>query len=104
MIGTKVFHHIIDVIQESTNVTATAQITWNATDTNVAACVDEVVRREGRIDAVVNCVNRMIIGSVEEIRNSDNERVQNLLNRRFEEEELDPDEYLERLTGGALHD
>ena len=35
-------------------------------DASVAACIDEVVRREGRIDAVVNCVNRMIIGSVEE--------------------------------------
>jgi len=35
-------------------------------DASVAACIDEVVRREGRIDAVVNCVNRMIIGAVEE--------------------------------------
>jgi short-subunit dehydrogenase len=33
---------------------------------SVALCVDEVIRREGRIDAVVNCVNRMVIGSVEE--------------------------------------
>jgi len=46
----------------------------------------------------------LIIGSVEEIRNSDNERVQNLLNRRFEEEILDPDEYLARLTGEELRD
>ena len=46
----------------------------------------------------------LIIGSVEEIRNSENERVQNLLNRRFEEEILDPDEYLARLTGEELRD
>jgi short-subunit dehydrogenase len=35
-------------------------------DASVEACVKEVVQREGRIDAVVNCVNQMIIGSVEE--------------------------------------
>lgn len=35
-------------------------------DTSVAACINEVVGREGRLDAVVNCVNTMIIGSVEE--------------------------------------
>jgi short-subunit dehydrogenase len=35
-------------------------------DASVAACVKEIVAREGRIDAVVNCVNRMLIGSVEE--------------------------------------
>lgn len=33
---------------------------------SVEACIEEVVGREGRIDVVVNCVNRMIIGSVEE--------------------------------------
>ena len=41
----------------------------------------------------------LMIGTVEEVRNSDNERIQNLLNRRFEEEEPDPDEYLARLMG-----
>jgi len=41
----------------------------------------------------------LFCGSVEEVKNSDNERVQNILNRRTEEEDLDPDEYLERLTG-----
>ncbi|NNL66034.1 MAG: SDR family oxidoreductase [Myxococcales bacterium] len=40
---------------------------------SVARCVEEIVGREGRIDVVVNCVNRMIIGgfeeqSVEEVR------------------------------------
>ena len=41
----------------------------------------------------------LTVGTVEEVRNSDNERVQNLLNRRVEEEELDPVAYLERLMG-----
>jgi len=36
---------------------------------------------------------------VEDIRNSKNERVQNLLNRRAEEIEVDPGEYLRRLAG-----
>jgi phospholipid/cholesterol/gamma-HCH transport system ATP-binding protein len=44
----------------------------------------------------------VIVGTVEEVKNCDNERVQNLLNRRTEEEVLDPDEYLRRLT--AAHD
>ncbi len=35
------------------------------------------------------------------IRKSKNPRVQNLFNRRAEEDELDPVEYLRRLTGGA---
>ncbi len=33
---------------------------------SVAACIQHVVEREGRIDVVVNCVNQMFIGSVEE--------------------------------------
>jgi phospholipid/cholesterol/gamma-HCH transport system ATP-binding protein len=41
----------------------------------------------------------LTIGTVEEVRNSANERIQNLLNRRTEAEILDPDEYLRRLTG-----
>jgi phospholipid/cholesterol/gamma-HCH transport system ATP-binding protein len=41
----------------------------------------------------------LMVGTVEEVRNSSNERIQNLLNRRFEEEEVDPDEYLARLMG-----
>jgi len=41
----------------------------------------------------------LTIGTVYEVRNSSNQRIQNLLNRRFEEEELDPDEYLRRLMG-----
>ncbi len=41
----------------------------------------------------------LTVGTVEEVRNSKNERIQNLLNRRTEAEILDPDEYLRRLTG-----
>jgi phospholipid/cholesterol/gamma-HCH transport system ATP-binding protein len=41
----------------------------------------------------------LTVGTVEEVRNSANERIQNLLNRRTEAEILDPDEYLRRLTG-----
>ena len=41
----------------------------------------------------------LTIGSVDEVKNSDNQRVQNLLLRRVEEEELDPDAYLRRLMG-----
>jgi len=39
------------------------------------------------------------VGTVDEIKNSDNERMQNILQRRTEEEILDADEYLRRLTG-----
>ena len=41
-------------------------------------------------------------GSVAEVKRSENERIQNLLNRRTETEILDPEEYLRRLT--AAHD
>ena len=44
----------------------------------------------------------LTIGTPEELKNSSNERVQNLLNRRTEDGILDPEEYLERLTGEAL--
>jgi phospholipid/cholesterol/gamma-HCH transport system ATP-binding protein len=43
--------------------------------------------------------NILTIGTVEELRNSENERIQHLLNRCFEEEVLDPDAYLARLVG-----
>jgi len=33
---------------------------------SVARCVKEVLAREGRIDVLINCVNQMFIGSVEE--------------------------------------
>ncbi len=44
----------------------------------------------------------LMTGTVEEIKNCDNERIQNLINRRTEEDILDPEEYLNRLTGGEI--
>jgi phospholipid/cholesterol/gamma-HCH transport system ATP-binding protein len=41
----------------------------------------------------------LALDTVEAIRRSDNERIQNLLNRRTEEAEVDPDAYLRRLMG-----
>jgi phospholipid/cholesterol/gamma-HCH transport system ATP-binding protein len=41
----------------------------------------------------------LFVGSVAQLRESQDPRVQNLLHRRFEEEQLDPDAYLARLTG-----
>lgn len=43
--------------------------------------------------------NILMVGTPDEMKASDNSRIQNLLNRRIEEEELDPDAYLRRLTG-----
>lgn len=42
----------------------------------------------------------LLTGSVDEVRSSSIQRVQDLLNRRPREEEIDPDDYLRRLTGG----
>jgi phospholipid/cholesterol/gamma-HCH transport system ATP-binding protein len=41
----------------------------------------------------------LISGTVDEVRNSDNERVQGLLNRRPREDAINAEEYLSRLTG-----
>jgi phospholipid/cholesterol/gamma-HCH transport system ATP-binding protein len=41
----------------------------------------------------------LMVGCTDDVRNSSNERIQNLLNRCFEDEPVDPDEYLKRLTG-----
>lgn len=38
-------------------------------------------------------------GTIEEVKNSDSDRVQDLLNRRPRNEEIDPDTYLRRLAG-----
>ncbi|MFP8874292.1 MAG: ABC transporter ATP-binding protein [Myxococcota bacterium] len=51
--------------------------------------------------AVLDLGNILVTGTVDEVKNCSDERVQDLLHRRFDEETLDPDEYLERLTGGA---
>ena len=44
----------------------------------------------------------LFVGTVDELKNNPNERIQNLLNRRSEEAEIDADEYLRRLTGDKL--
>ena len=44
----------------------------------------------------------LVVGSVDEVKRTDNNRVQNLLNRKTEYEELDPDAYLRRLTGEVV--
>lgn len=44
----------------------------------------------------------LFMGTVPELRAQRSERIQNLLNRRSEEEVLNPDEYLRRLTGQDL--
>ncbi|MBF0251351.1 MAG: ABC transporter ATP-binding protein [Alphaproteobacteria bacterium] len=41
----------------------------------------------------------LFVGTPDELRASKSERIQNLLNRRSEEAEIDADEYLRRLTG-----
>ena len=43
--------------------------------------------------------NILFIGTIEELRAHPSERIQNLLNRRPEDDAVDPDEYLRRLTG-----
>jgi phospholipid/cholesterol/gamma-HCH transport system ATP-binding protein len=59
--------------------------------------LDSAFRIADRI-TVLDKGNILTIGSVDDVKNSSNERIQNLLNRRFEEEAVDPDEYLARLT------
>jgi phospholipid/cholesterol/gamma-HCH transport system ATP-binding protein len=46
--------------------------------------------------------NILFVGTVSELKNHPSERIQNLLNRRSEEAELDADEYLRRLMGEKL--
>jgi phospholipid/cholesterol/gamma-HCH transport system ATP-binding protein len=65
--------------------------------------LDSAFRIADRI-TILDRGNILLIGDVDEIRNSGNERVQNLLHRRFEEEVLDPEAYLARLTGETPRD
>ncbi len=44
----------------------------------------------------------LFVGTVDELKSHPSERIQNLLNRRSEEAEIDADEYLRRLTGDKL--
>ena len=45
----------------------------------------------------------IMTGTVEEVRNSDDPRIQDMLNRRPREKAIDPDEYLKRLTERRKH-
>ena len=92
-----------------------------AADPVVAAALDELILRlrdamqmtivvvTHELDSAFRIADRitvldqghiLITGTVDEVKNCDDERVQDLLNRRFEEEELNADAYLRRLTGG----
>jgi phospholipid/cholesterol/gamma-HCH transport system ATP-binding protein len=51
--------------------------------------------------AVLDQGEVLTVGSVSEVQSSDSERIQNLLNRRFEQEDPDPEEFLARLAGEA---
>ncbi len=90
-------------------------------DPVVSAALDELILRlrdamemtivvvTHEVESALNIADRITIldagriievNTPEAIRNSQNPRVHNLLNRKSETEVLDPDEYLRRLTGG----
>lgn len=46
----------------------------------------------------------LCVGTVAEVRDHPSERIQNLLNRRMEDEDVDPEDYLRRLTAGTSAD
>ena len=60
--------------------------------------LDSAFKIADRIE-VLDKGNILTLGTVDEVRASDHPRVQALLNRETEEEELDPDAYLSRLMG-----
>jgi phospholipid/cholesterol/gamma-HCH transport system ATP-binding protein len=62
--------------------------------------LDSAFRIASRI-AVLDHGEILTVGGVDEVRKSGNQRIQDLLHRKFKEEELDPDAYLARLTGGV---
>jgi phospholipid/cholesterol/gamma-HCH transport system ATP-binding protein len=88
-------------------------------DPVVAAALDELILRlrsalgmtvvvvTHELDSAFKIADRIVVldrgriletGTVEEVRASGNERVQNLLNRKLDAEALDPEAYLHRLT------
>ncbi len=89
-------------------------------DPIVAAAIDELILRlrdalgmtvvivTHQLESAFKIADRMVVldsgkilvtGTIEEVRNTTNERVQQLLHRRVDVNELDPEAYLKRLTG-----
>lgn len=62
--------------------------------------LDSAFRIADRI-CVLDKGDILMVDTVEAVRNSSNERIQNLLNRRLEEATMDADEYMRRLTMGV---
>ncbi len=70
----------------------------NTTIIVVTHDLDSTFRIADRI-TVLDKGKILMIGTVEEVRNSDNERIQSLLNREARHVEINADEYLKELTG-----
>ena len=59
--------------------------------------LDSALQIADRI-TVLGAGNVIMTGTVEEVKNSDDPRIQDMLSRRPREKSIDPDEYLQRLT------
>jgi len=70
----------------------------NTTIVVVTHDLDSTFRIADRI-TVLDKGKILMIGTVEEVKNSDNERIQSLLNREARHVEINADEYLKELTG-----
>jgi len=70
----------------------------NTTIVVVTHDLDSTFRTPDRI-TVLDRGNILMIGTVDEVRHSDNDRIQSLLNREARHVEIDADEYLRELTG-----
>ena len=70
----------------------------NTTIVVVTHDLDSTFRIADRI-TVLDKGDILMIGTVDEVRNSDNERIQSLLNREARHVEINADEYLRELTG-----
>ena len=75
----------------------------DAMDMSVVVVTHELESAFGIADriTVLDKGRILMTGTTEEIRGSDNARIQNLLNRRPEAAQVDADLYLKRLTGAA---
>ncbi len=75
----------------------------DAMDMSVVVVTHELESAFGIADriTVLDLGRILMTGTTDEIRNCDNERIQNLLNRRPSAAQVDADAYLKRLTGAA---